>query len=80
VTNRNQPTTTRQKIMNEIMRQEHEAIMEWCHDVCDDMMLDGEFFGTAIIGDDNLHDQHVLELPIDIGIEDDVFGNPILHA
>ena len=54
--------------------------MEWCHDVCDDMMLDGEFFGTAIIGDDNLHDQHVLELPIDIGIEDDVFGNPILHA
>jgi len=31
--------------MNEIMRQEHEAIIEWCHDVCDDMVLDGEFFG-----------------------------------
>ena len=45
VTNRNQPTTTRQLIMNEIMRQEHEAIIEWCHDVCDDMVLDSEFFG-----------------------------------
>ena len=51
MTNRNQPTTTRQMIMNEIMKQEHEAIMEWCHDVLDDMELDGEFFGTADEGD-----------------------------
>jgi len=38
--------------MNEIMRQEHEAIIEWCHDVCDDMVLDSEFFGTADDVDD----------------------------
>jgi|TARA_R110001599_G_scaffold334956_1_gene551502 hypothetical protein len=48
-------------IMNEIMRQEHEAIMEWCHDICDD------HDEVHIVGmepaTDNLREQ--LELPID---------------